>query len=474
VAEQHQIPPDREVTRQSSARIGGIQLRYRSQAATTTLRDDRGRPKATVFSVAYTRLDHDPQLRPITFAFNGGPGSSSAWLHLGLAGPKRVDLGSATRPVPPPYELVDNPHSLLELTDVVLIDPVSTGFSRAAQGEKARQFHGLRADVSWVAEFIRLHLTRARRWRSPKFLLGESYGTTRAAALALHLQERHGIELNGVCLISAALVLQAGRPAPGNDLPYLLTLPSYAAAGWYHDLVRDRFPDPQALAAEVEDFALGDFARLLLLGDRVGEAESRAAADRIAAFTGLDADFVRRSQLRVPPQRFFKELLRERQRVVGRLDARFLGIDADAAGERADHDPAYRVIQGPYTAAVNDYLRSELGWESDQLYEVLNPDRVRPWRYLEEGEVGYPPVAAELGRAMARNPSLKVFLAAGIYDLATPYFAAEWALDHLGIDPALRANFTRRRYPAGHMMYIDPPTLERLCLDLQAFYSGAV
>jgi carboxypeptidase C (cathepsin A) len=473
--ERKPVPPaERESVTEHTASIGGRLVPYRALATTTTLRADDGEPRASVFSVAYTRTDiDDPASRPLTFVFNGGPGSSSAWLHLGLVGPRRVDMPDGQTAPPAPYRVADNDASLLDVSDLVFIDPVSTGYSRAAAGQEARQFHGFREDLDSVGEFIRVYTTRAGRWSSPKFLVGESYGTTRAAGLAHHLQQRHGMYLAGVGLISAILIFQANQPHPGNDLPYALFLPTYAATAWYHGRVnRDRFDSLRALTDEVEQFALTEYASLLLLGGRASTGARRSVLERMAAYTGLAPTFLESCDLRVGPGRFFKELLRNERRTVGRLDSRFTGIDADSAGEVPEYDPAYAVIYAPFTAAVNAYLRSELGFESDVRYEVLNGEGVRPWNFGDDGENRYLEVASMLRQAMTWNRRLRVLLASGYFDLATPFAAAEWTLDHMGLDPSLAGNLRTTRYEAGHMMYIHEPSRDQLADELRALICG--
>jgi carboxypeptidase C (cathepsin A) len=472
--EQAAPPPERESVTERTARIAGVEVAYRAVASTTTLRNDEGEPRASVFSVAYTRTGvDDPAARPLTFVFNGGPGSSSTWLHLGLVGPRRVDIPDGPTAPPAPYRVIDNDASLLDVTDLVFIDPVSTGYSRAAAGQEAKQFHGLREDLESVAEFIRLHASRTGRWASPKFLVGESYGTTRAAGLAKHLAERHGMYVSGVGLISAVLMFQSIRPDPGNDLPYVLSLPTYAATALYHRRLDPRFGDLRALTDEVEEFAFGDYASVLLRGSRAPEAERRSVLDRLVAYTGLSPAFLEACDLRVAPHRFFKELLRSERRTVGRLDTRFTGIDSDAAGEAPQYDPSYTVIQAPFTAAVNAHLRGELGFESDLPYEVLNGERVRPWNYGDEGNNHYVDVASMLRTAMSWNRDLRVLLASGYFDMATPFAAAEWTLDHMGLDPSLTGNVRTTRYEAGHMMYIHPPSRDLLARELRALVTGA-
>jgi carboxypeptidase C (cathepsin A) len=466
-------PPERESVTERAARIDGRDVAYRAVASTTTLRGVDGAPRASVFSVAYTRTDAgDTAARPLTFVFNGGPGSSSTWLHLGLVGPRRVDVPDGPTTPTAPYRVIDNDASLLDVSDLVFIDPVSTGYSRAAAGQEAKQFHGFREDLESVGELIRLHTSRAGRWESPKFLVGESYGTTRAAGLADHLQSRHGMYVGGVGLISAVLMFQAARPAPGNDLPYVLSLPTLAATAWFHGKVRSGHDELRALTDEVEGFALTDYASALLLGSRASDAARRSVRERLGAFTGLSHAYLEACDLRVTPARFFKELLRQERRTVGRLDSRFTGIDADAAGETPEYDPSYTVIQAPFTAAVNAYLRGELGFDSDLPYEVLNAELVRPWNYGPDGDNRYLDVASMLRQAMSRDRGLRVMLASGYFDLATPFAAAEWTLDHMGLDPSLAGNVRTARYEAGHMMYIHPPSRDRLAQELRALVTG--
>ncbi|MFN8423103.1 MAG: peptidase S10 [Anaerolineae bacterium] len=453
--------------------IGGAPVAYTARAGTMTLRDDGKEPKATVFFTAYTRDDvADVGSRPITYAFNGGPGSSSVWLHLGLFGPRRIHMPSDATLPPPPYHLIDNEHSILDVSDVVFIDPVSTGYSRAAEGEDAKLFHGVTEDVRWMAEFIRLYATRNGRWGSPTYLAGESYGTTRAAGLAAHLQDRHGLYLCGLMLISSILDFATAYFTPGNDLPYLLFLPTYAATAHYHRALPD---DLQAkplrtVLDEVEAFALGDYAAALVRGDRLSDAERDDIAGRVARYTGLSADYVRLANLRIRIGRFCKELLRARRTTVGRLDTRYTGHDSDAAGESFEHDPSYAAILGPYTATLNDYVRRELGYESDVPYEILT-DRVHPWKF-DTAENRFLNVATSLREAMTKNPHLRVYVANGYHDLATPYFATEYTFDHLGLEPHLKGNVSMGYFEAGHMMYVHEGALGALKGELAGFVGG--
>ncbi len=433
------------------------------------------KPKVTLFFVAYTRDDvADRAKRPITFSFNGGPGSSSVWLHLGVLGPRRVWMDEVGNLPPPPFRLVDNEHSLLDVTDLVFIDPVSTGYSRPVAGEQAREFHGLRRDIETVGNFIRLYTTRYRRWLSPKFLIGESYGTTRAAGLSGYLQDRLGLYLNGVMLISSILDFSTARFNPGNDLPYVLFLPTYAATAWYHRrLAPDLQADLAATLREVEAFAAGEYTLALFKGAALTPAERAQVVAKLARYTGLTPDYIERTDLRLNIFRFVKELLRDERRTVGRLDSRFKGIDRDAAGERFEEDPSYATILGPYTAAFNEYVRGELKFETDLPYEILHPTLWQTWSYAEH-QNQYVNVAETLRRAMSLNPYLKVFVGNGYYDLATPYFATEHTFNHLGLDESLRANIRLAYYEAGHMMYVHQPSLARLKADLAAFVAAAV
>lgn len=460
--------------------VNGRELHYTVTAGTVVLAEEKHakegeseglKPRARVFFVAYA-LDGqpDPRTRPVTFSFNGGPGSSSVWLHLGLLGPRRVVMGDAGVLTGPPYDLVGNEFTLLTHSDLVFIDPVSTGYSRVTEGEKPGDFHGFQKDIESVGDFIRLWTSRAGRWLSPKFLIGESYGTTRAAGLSGYLQERHGLFLNGIMLVSSILDFSTVDFTPGHDLPYVVHLPTAAATAWYHG----RLGGERSLAEvlrEAEDFADGDYARALHAGSRLSANEQQRVAGRYAELTGLSVDFVRRNDLRVTLDRFRKELLRDQARTVGRLDSRFTGIDRDAGGEGTEYDPSLSAILGPYTAAMNHYVRAELGFESDLPYEILT-GRVRPWSY-KEFENKHVRVSDTLRKAMHQNPHLKVFVASGYFDFATPYHATRHTLDHLGLDPSLRGNIREAFYEAGHMMYVHRPSLERQSADLASFVEWA-
>ncbi|HEX4703488.1 MAG TPA: peptidase S10 [Pseudonocardiaceae bacterium] len=466
-------PTDDLVTTTHEMAAGQQTLRYTATTGRIVLRKevltdgafDGHKPKAEVFLTAYTLADTDPTTRPVTFAFNGGPGSSSVWLHLGLFGPRRVLAGDVDERVPPPYGLVDNAETLLAHTDLVFIDPVSTGYSRAATGEKPAEYHGYTGDVESVGEVIRLWTSRNGRWMSPKFLAGESYGTLRAAGLAGHLQERYGMYLNGLMLISSVLDLGTIDFTEGNEVPYSLYLPTYAAVAHYHGRHGDR-PLTDVLA-EAEAFAERDYPWALARGARLTAEQRADIVARLSGLTGLSTDYVDRVNLRPEHVRFFTELLRDRRKVVGRLDSRFTGWDPDSGREQFLEDPSYSAILGPYTAALNHYVRSELEYANDLPYEILSSG-VRPWSY-KEFEGASVTVADKLAAAMRANPDLKVHVACGHFDGATPYYAAEYVVAHLAIPDELRGNIELAYYPAGHMMYVHEPSRLRQSADLAAF-----
>lgn len=467
-------PEEKTVQTKHSVRIGGQEIKYTATTGTILLKLEDGTPKASIFYVAYTRDDvSDLTKRPVTFTFNGGPGSASIWLHLGAFGPKRVEMGDAGALLPPPYKLVDNEYSLLDVTDLVFIDPVSTGYSRAVPGESPAQYHGIQPDIQSVADFIRLYATRNRRWTSPKFLAGESYGTTRAAGLSGYLQQHYGMYLNGIILISSILNFETAEFNRGNDLPYILYLPSYTAIAWYHKkLPADLQGDLHKAIDESRNFAAHEYTDALMEGDTLPAARRAEIVQKLSRLTGLSAEFVDRCDMRVDLERFDKELLRSDRRTVGRLDGRFTGIDQDAAGSEPDYDPSMAAIIGPYTATFHDYVRGELKFDSDLFYEFLT-GRVRPWSF-EPYENRYVNVAETLRSAMTQNPFLRVFVAKGYYDLATPFFAADYTFNHLGLDPALRAHIEGGYYESGHMVYIHLPSLAKLKKDLAEFIQSSM
>jgi len=474
-------PVDVLVVSKHSVRIKGRAVKYTVTAGTMILKEETTdrekeaegeKPRAQIFFIAYTRdRVKDKSKRPLTFSFNGGPGSSSVWLHLGVLGPRRVIMKNDGELPKPPYQLTDNEYSLLDETDLVFIDPMNTGYSRPVAGEKPKEWHGFKKDIESVGDFIRLYATRNNRWLSPKFLIGESYGTTRASGLSGYLQERHGMYLNGLMLISAVLDFTTIDFNVNNDLPYIMFLPGYTATAWYHDVLKPHKP-LQTWLEEAEVFALGDYTNALLKGDSLTKEERAQIVKKVSYFTGISEQFIERSNLRINDQHYFKELLRERGLTVGRLDSRLIGRDRLGVTERAEYDPLITNIIGPYTAAFYDYVRRELKFESDLPYEILS-GYVHPWSF-REFENQYVNVAETLRAAMTYNPYLKVFVANGYYDLGTPYFATEYTFNHLGLDEDLRKNVSMEYYDAGHMMYIHIPSLKQMKTDLAKFIKDAI
>ncbi|MCU1680912.1 MAG: peptidase [Amycolatopsis sp.] len=467
-------PADDLVTTHHTITAKRRKLAYTAQTGRVVLRkegatdgkSDGNQPKAEVFLTAYTLDDADPGTRPVTFAFNGGPGSSSIWLHMGLLGPRRAVSGDVNDPAPPPYRVVDNPETLLAHSDLVFIDPVSTGYSRPTNGEQAKDYHGFAPDIESVGEVIRLWTSRNERWLSPKFVAGESYGTLRAAGLAAHLQERHGLYLNGILLISAVLDMGTIRFTEGNDTPYSLFVPTYAAIAHYHGMHGDRPLDD--VLADAEDFAARDLPWALQRGARLSTAERTEAVATLASLTGLSESYVDRVNLRIEHMRFYTELLRDKGLVTGRMDGRFTTWEPDGGREHMSDDPSISRIIGAYAAGFNHYVRAELGYANDLPYEILSIDVNKAWSYSDfEGRAVS--VVDSLGEAMRANPHLKVHVAFGHYDGATPYFASEHVLAHLSIPEELRENIDSAYYPAGHMMYVHEPSRIQQSKDIAKF-----
>jgi carboxypeptidase C (cathepsin A) len=430
------------------------------------------KPKASVFFVAYVRNDvpESEQLkRPITFSFNGGPGSSSVWMHLGLLGPRRVNMGDVGGLTPPPWGWAENSCSLLDETDLVFIDPVGTGYSRAVVGEAQQEYFHFQKDIESMGNFIRLFCTRYKRWASPKYVIGESYGTTRAAALSGYLQDRHGMFLNGIIFVSTILNFQTTHLAPGNDLPYALYLPSFAAVAWYHHrLVARQEHSLTEIVQAARDFALGEYSTALMRGTLLSKAEEARIAAKVSRLIGIPTELVLRCNLRVDLDTFVNELLRDEGKVVGRLDARFTGFDLGPTGKKINLEPSSLAYNGPYTAALYDYLHRELKYESDLPYEVMNMRINSDWRF-DEFEGTYVDVSETLRRIMCSNPHLKVLVCNGYYDLATPFGAAEYTFNHLYLPTELRSNVRMAYYEAGHLMYVHAPSLLQQKRDLAAF-----
>ncbi|HEX8161715.1 MAG TPA: hypothetical protein VF538_07575 [Pyrinomonadaceae bacterium] len=453
--------------------VGSRRLEYTTTTGVMPLRNAAtGETEARVFFIAYT-LDGvtNKSQRPLMFSFNGGPGSSSVWLHLGALGPRRVEMMESGEMPAPPFRLVDNDETWLDATDLVFIDPVGTGYSRAARPELGQKFFGLQGDIQSVGDFIRLYLTKNERWTSPLFLVGESYGTTRASGLSGYLIDR-GIAFNGILLISTIMNFQTARFARGNDLPYVLFLPTYTAIAWYHKkLPPDLQQQPLRRALdEVERWAATDYTTALARGNRLTPAERQETVAKLARYTGLSKEYVEQSDFRVEIQHFDKELLRAERRTVGRLDGRFKGLDESAIAETPDFDPSMAAIRPPYTAAFNDYVRAELGFRSDLEYFILGGGIGR-WDFGSDNS--YADTSISLQSAFAKNPYMKLFVGCGYYDLATPYFAAQYTLDHMALDPSLRDNVSLHYYEAGHMMYIERRSLAQLKRDVASFIQSS-
>ena len=460
------------VVTQHKLALKGRTLNYTTRAGVIPLKDDKGETEAEIFFTAYELDSKDDKAnRPLTFAFNGGPGSSSIWLHMGALGPKRVLMEKEGWMPAPPYRLVPNDFTWLDETDLVFIDPVGTGYSRAAKEEFDKKFWSYQGDLESVGEFIRLYLSRYQRWSSPLFLAGESYGTTRAAGLAGHLID-NGIAFNGVMLISTAMDLRTIFFMEGDDLPYQLFVPTYTATAWYHkkldeQLLERDLPD---LLAEVEAWAESDLTVALMKGDRLDTEEETIVAGKLAWYTGLDLDYVLGTNLRINIHRFCKELTRSERRSVGRLDSRFKGVEALNVTEVPEFDPSMLAISPPYTATFNDYIRAQIGVETDLIYETLSTKINQKWEW-EKGRL--PSTGEKLRSAIAKNPFLKVFVGQGYYDLATPHFATQYMVSHMNIDPKLRDNLQIQHYPAGHMFYLDLDSIAAFKEDIAAFIRTA-
>ena len=455
--------------------MDGETVEYDSVVASTTLTNDEGEDAAKLFYTAYFRTNGAPSsARPVIFAYNGGPGSASFWLHMGIMGPRRVVTPEVGPQGAPPYPLEDNAYTLLDMADIVMVDPIGTGFSHPIGNTEGSYYWGIDEDARSLAQFVRRFLSQYDRWNAPRYLLGESYGTTRSAVLASHLQ-RANIDLNGIVLVSVVLQFNTIQFAPGDDIPYIVNLPSYAITARYLDRLPGGSPDNlEAFMAEVEAWSLNEYATALLAGTTLDPDRRAQVIDQMHLYTGLSKDFIDKSDLRVTAPAFEAELLRDEGRIVGRLDARFTGPAGDVLGARPSHDPQSSAISSAYTSAFNSYLRGELGYDGDREYVPSGATRNWNWGRLRGGSMfgrggGTPNVTPDLARAMKRNPDLKVLLVNGIYDLATPYFAAVWSIEQMGLPPELRANIERADFAAGHMMYVEESLLPQWREDVGGF-----
>lgn len=465
-------PPNVSITKHKGS-FGGQSIAYTATTGETYLTDKDDKPVAAIFATSYVKDGGDPRTRPITFLYNGGPGSGSLWLHMGAFGPKRVVLPDGKDDGAPPYPVVDNPESLLDVTDLVFIDPVGTGFSHTLGGKDPKDYWGVSSDAKSIAEFIRIWLNENGRWASPKYIGGESYGTTRSVALINELEGSYNdVAVNGIILISTILDFGATAEAQGNEMPYILNLPSMATTAWYHHKIANPPASAAEIAAQARAFAIGPYAAALLKGNQLGAEERASVRAELARYTGLSEAFVDNANLRVSPGRFYKELLRDRGQTIGRLDTRYTGVDYDKAGEEVDNDPSFYGIDAAYTSAVNSYLRGDLKLKTDRHYVTIGGVGSWDWKLADQrgrdGEV-YVNVAPYLGRALRENSGLKVFVGQGWYDFATPFFAAEYSLNRPGFDPS-RISF--HYYDAGHMMYVRPEDLRKLSADVRGFIRG--
>ncbi|MFB3855318.1 MAG: S10 family peptidase [Vicinamibacterales bacterium] len=451
-------------------RLDGRDIKYTATVGTLPIRLDDGRVSARMFFVAYTKDGEDARTRPLSFLYNGGPGSATVWLHMGSFAPKHVQMADEGFQPAPPFRLVENPNTLIDVSDLVFVDAIDTGYSRVMPGVDNSQFHDQDGDVRAFGEFVREYLKAYGRWASPKFLIGESYGTIRSAGLSQELQSRHGIELNGIVLVSALLTYQTLSPAPDNDIAYAVQIQTFAATAWYHkklpaDLQQKTLDQ---VVGEARTFAFGEYMQALTKGNVLTDAERKEMAEKLARYTGLSARFILAANLRVDSARFRKELLRDRRLVVGRLDGRFTALDLDAAGERQEFDPSNTALQGAYVAMFHDYLQKELKWGSDLHYPTSG--NVRPWTYVQNRYMDH---TDTLRLTMAKNPFLRVFVACGYYDMATYVGGAEFNFTHLAYDRQVTDRVSFGYYPAGHMMYIHPGSHRALKQDVAKFIRGA-
>ena len=474
---QAEVPP---VQTHHTLHVNGQTLNYIATAGMMPLKNDKGEIEANIFFMAYT-LDQPEAKRdgkrPLMFAFNGGPGSASVWLHLGAIGPRTVHMQQPDGTMPaPPYQVEDNDNTWLTQTDLVFIDPVGTGYSRVTKPELLKNYLGLKGDTAAVGKFIRLYLDRYERWNSPLFLVGESYGTTRASALSGYMLQKYGVAFNGVVLMSTVLNFETLEFATGNDLPYVLFLPTYTATAWYHKKLDPSLQgDLQSALRQAEAFADGPYSDALAKGDRLSAADRAQVVAGLAKFTGLSAHYIELSNLRVDEPHFTKELLRDQHLNVGRLDSRYTGYEPSLVGAESETDPTMSIISSPFSASFHQYIRTELNYKSDDDYYLLGGgfSQEGDWDWGSAAE-GFPNVTESLSKAFAGNPYMRLYVASGYYDLATPYFATEYTLAHLGLEPTETGRISTGFYDAGHMMYLKPSSQKKLHDDVAAFIVGSL
>jgi carboxypeptidase C (cathepsin A) len=475
VEEEGASPSDEVFVSKHQAQIGGRLLNYTATAGTLVMRDETGAPIAQFGYTAYVANDGDPVHRPLLFAYNGGPGSASIWLHMGILGPERAVVVDAGFSPNGPYQRLNNEFSILDRSDLVMIDPVGTGFSRPLGEAKGEDFWGVDQDIASVSNFIVRYVTDNGRWLSPKYLLGESYGGIRSGGVSYDLLRRHNLTLNGVILVSPHMDFVAGRVGLKMDLPYVLFFTTYAATAWYHEAIEERPEDLQVFLREAERFAETTYSYALFRGNRLTAEERQQVLRGLARFTGLDEDYWDRANLRLDESQFAKELLRKVGKTVGRIDSRFKGDSINLLGERFTYDPFFPAVGPSFVAAFQDYYRNELGVDlkrdyvvSGRLWEEWDLSHKQPDQG-RSSKVPFANTAVDLAFAMVQNPNMKLLVQQGYFDLATPYGATKYFLDHMDLRPELRENIVVKYYAAGHMMYLHPPSMARFKLDLAEF-----
>jgi carboxypeptidase C (cathepsin A) len=457
--------------------VGGKSLDYSATAGTLIVRDEEDKPVASMGYVAYVRRDaKGSSTRPITFAFNGGPGSSSLWLHMGVLGPKRVVVSDPNPTPPAPYRTVDNEYGLLDKSDLVMIDPVGTGLSHAVCDHKDDEFWGVDPDIDSISRFIAQYLSDNNRWSSPKYLLGESYGTTRGAAIVNYLRERRALNFNGLILVSVATDIEGiFAELPGNDRPYPVYLPGYAAVAWYHQVLPNQPAALEPFLVEVRQYAMGPYMQALLKGDALSDAERDAVAQKLHDYTGLPVEYWKDANLRVSEIAFAHQLLKAQRLTVGRLDGRFTGPTPDPLAKETDYDPQSAAISAAYAAAFLDYYHGELKFGQGETYHTTNFGIGEKWKWTHKTSQGEQPIVnsdVDLAEALMKDAGLKVLVLNGYYDLATPFSATEYFMSHLGVPPSVGSRIQLAYYPAGHMMYVNPESIAKMKRDIDAFITA--